>query len=123
MAKSKELIEKGQESAKKFLILRGYEILEEGYEFGDGDAIDIVCTDGDAIVFCDVRTRTGESKGFPTDVCSKKRRERFEQAFIRYAKEHEELENMAFRADVISLLVISPDKALIRHAINALSVN
>ena len=112
-----KLQEKAIEAAKRFLYHRGWEILETDYR-SDDEGIDIVGMDGDCLVFVDVQAVRG-SKDFPKEHYDKKTRERFEKLAIKFASTHD-IVDKAMRFDVVSLLVIANDRALIRHHVNAL---
>ena len=48
----------GEQAAAEMLTALGYEILERNFRTRYGE-LDIVATDGDALVFCEVRSRVG----------------------------------------------------------------
>jgi len=50
-----------EELACRFLSQRGYEILERNWRHQNGE-IDIICTDGKAIIFVEVKGRSGFGK-------------------------------------------------------------
>lgn len=55
----------GEELACKFLIKQGYKILERNYRIRGGE-IDIVCKDGEYLVFVEVKTRYSHEYGLPS---------------------------------------------------------
>jgi len=57
----------GEEIAQKFLFSKGYEILERNFHAGQLGEIDIVCRDGDEIVFVEVKMRSSDGFGDPED--------------------------------------------------------
>lgn len=114
---NKELGARGEEAAARFLVHRGYEILERNWTCTAGEA-DIVARDGDAIVFVEVKTRSDSSMGFPAEAVTAKKRQRYERIACLYLERHE-LTDVLVRFDVISLVAIATDRALIRHHINA----
>ena len=62
-----ELKEKAIKAAARFLIQRGYEVVETGWKSEGGNAIDVVAREDDAVVFVDVYARRGTDKGMPED--------------------------------------------------------
>lgn len=62
----KQLGKKGERSAQKFLVSRGYKILESNYSTPQFE-IDIIAKDKDTLCFIEVKTRTGIKKGLPRE--------------------------------------------------------
>ena len=115
------LKEKAIKAAARFLIQRGYEVLETGWESEGGSAIDVVAQEDDAIVFVDVYARRGSDKGMP-EGGGEASRERREVGAATWLAEHDDEErvNLPIRFDSISMMVISDSRALLRHHINCL---
>lgn len=118
--RNKELGRKGEEAAARFLYKRGYEILERNWTCFAGEA-DIIARDGECIVFVEVKTRRDCQKGFPSEAVDEAKRSRYEKIALTYLADCGEKE-APVRFDVVALVVIAPDKAVIRHHINAFSV-
>lgn len=116
---SKELGIRGEEAAARFLVRRGYEILERNWSCPAGEA-DIIAKDGDTLVFVEVKTRRNSSRGFPSEAITDAKRARYEKIAIAYL-DGTQLLDTPIRFDVVSLVVIGPDRAMIRHHINAFS--
>ena len=116
-SQSKSLATKGEEAAARFLEQRGYEILERNWTCSAGEA-DIIVRDGDWIVFVEVKTRRNADQGFPGEAVCKSKRERYEKIAISYFTEND-FKDLNVRFDVIAIVVMAPDRALIRHHINA----
>lgn len=115
-----ELKEKAIKAAARFLIQRGYEVVETSWESA-GSAIDVVAQEDDAIVFVDVYARRGSDKGMP-EGGGEASRERREIAAATWLSEHDDTDrvNLPIRFDSISMMVISDSRALLRHHINCL---
>lgn len=62
----KQLGKRGERSAQKFLVSRGYKILESNYSTPQFE-IDIIAKDNDTLCFIEVKTRTGVKKGLPRE--------------------------------------------------------
>ena len=116
---NKELGARGEEAAARFLANRGYERLDRNWTCAAGEA-DIVARDANVIVFVEVKTRSDASMGFPAEAVTAKKRQRYERIACLYLERHAFTE-MLVRFDVISLVAIAPDRALVRHHINAWS--
>ena len=67
MAVSKTRIgREGEELAARHLREMGYEILERNWRFGHKE-IDLICVDGDYIVFVEVKARSDTEHGLPAE--------------------------------------------------------
>lgn len=115
--KEREVNERAKKAAVNFLHRRGFEILERDWLCHNG-TMDIICRDEDALVFVDVKARADAAKGFPSDKVDQKKRERFEKIAMSYLQGHVE-DDMRVRFDVISIVVLSRDRAFLRHHVNA----
>lgn len=112
-----EVGRRGELAARNFLEHQGYEILECNWRCPAGEA-DIVALDGDALVFCEVKTRTSLEKGLPEEAVDGRKRSRYERIAGWYLREHD-YTDMPVRFDIIGLLVVSDKRALLRHFVNA----
>ena len=56
----------GEELAARHLLARGYEIVDRNWRCQAGE-LDLVATDGDCLVFVEVRARRGQALGTPED--------------------------------------------------------
>lgn len=108
------------QAAERFLCHRGYDIVDVGWKSPAG-GIDIVARDDDALVFVEVAARDGASTGFPPSRNEGELRARREGAAIAYLAENGADEGPV-RFDDVSLVIVAPDRALVRHHINSLSV-
>lgn len=113
------LNEKATRAASRYLEHRGYDILEEGWASPAGTS-DIIATEGDTLVFVDVRARRDTDAGFPSEPPTAAERTRREMIALAYLSEHDMAE-MAVRFDNIALMVVGDDRALLRHHIGCLS--
>lgn len=117
--RNKALGSRGEEAAARFLYRRGYEILERNWKCFAGEA-DIIARDDDTLVFVEVKTRKDCSHGFPSEAVTPEKRSKYEKIALAYLAENASSE-YPVRFDVVSIVVIGPDKAMIRHQINAFS--
>lgn len=115
--KNKELGRRGEAAAARYLEFVGYEILERNWVCPAGEA-DIVARQGDTLVFVEVKTRTGIQKGFPAEAVTPRKRARYEKIAAWYLCDYGEV-NIPIRFDVIALLVLKDDRAMVKHYVNA----
>lgn len=103
----------GEQLAAQFLRKKGYRVLKMNYRVHGGE-IDIICRDGKAVVFVEVKTRIGEDKGKPYEAVTYRKFQHIKhaaQTFIR-----QKGMNGLYRIDVVSIL-LNPDRSVsdIRH--------
>ncbi|MDD7204199.1 MAG: YraN family protein [Coriobacteriaceae bacterium] len=108
--------DKANKAATTFLERKGYDILEEGWAHGT-DAVDVIARDDEDMVFVDVLVKSA-GLDMPEE---KPDRGKFERIAAAYLAELGDEENFSVRYDMVSILVLSDSRALLRHHINALS--
>lgn len=111
--KSKRLGERGEDAAVAYLQRCGLTIVDRNWRCPTGE-VDIVALDGDVLVFCEVKTRKGVGKGTPEESVTpakQKRYKRLASAYVQYAG----VDPIEIRFDVVTLLVLAEDRALLRH--------
>lgn len=113
----KEFIEKSNQAAAAYLKRRGYEIVEQSWEDDIDSPVSIVAQEDDALVFVSVAARR-HSDSFPPEHVSQEELEEFAISWLKNNCDHADC---AVRFDHIGLLLIGPDKALIKHHINVMS--
>jgi putative endonuclease len=64
---------RGEKLASKFLRVHGYKVLHRNFKDRRGGEIDIVCRDGDTLVFVEVKTRGGEEFGRPLEAVGRQK--------------------------------------------------
>lgn len=113
---------KVNEASSKYLSRRGYEIIEEPWKDNDGLLpVDLVVRDDDTVVFVRTKGRKAEEgRFFDDDGLDRSKLEAF--AIDWFEKNQDDYADCPFRFDVVSMVVIGADKALLRHHVNALSV-
>lgn len=107
-----ELQEKAVKAAARFIERKGYELLETGWTSPEGTRIDLIASDEDTLVFIDV-TATEYGEG------GKVKRGDLEIAAASWLAGNTPDGEMQVRFDIIDMLVVSADRALLRHHINA----
>ena len=118
-----ELGRRGEDAAAKFLERHGYEIICRNWTCQAGEA-DIIARDGDALVFVEVKTRSNTDRGLPAEAVNAAKRRKYEKIAVSFLKgfELDDAEDVQVRFDVISIVVVSADRAFIRHHINAFGI-
>ncbi|HEY5540156.1 MAG TPA: YraN family protein [Coriobacteriia bacterium] len=109
----KRLGERGEDAAAAFLERAGMTVVERNWRCQAGE-IDIVGLDDDAIVFVEVKTRRTVNKGTPEEAVTPAKRRRYAKLAAAYLQTAG-LSDVPVRFDVITLLVIAEDRALLRH--------
>jgi putative endonuclease len=111
--RSKRLGERGEDAAAAYLERIGITVAERNWRCQHGE-IDIVGLDGETVVLCEVKTRRTRAKGDPEESITAAKRRRYARLAEAYLQESGLIE-VAVRFDVIALLVIAEDRALLRH--------
>lgn len=101
MAAHNELGKWGEELAAELLRRKGYLILERDWRSGHRD-IDIIATDGDIIVFVEVKTRRNNVFGEPEDAVDYMKLRNLRAAVNHYVK-YKHI-NHEIRFDIISII-------------------
>ena len=114
---NKKLGRRGENAAARYLEHIGYEIIDRNWTCPAGE-VDIVARDMDYLVFCEVKTRTSLRRGFPSEAVDAEKRSRYEKIAGWYLRESEYV-NVPVRFDIIALMVVAEDRALIKHYVNA----
>lgn len=107
----------GEEAAAAFLRAHGYAILYARYRCPAGEA-DLVCRDGQTLVFVEVKTRASAAAGEPEEAVTPGKLHRLRQVARHFLAEHR-LGGVPCRFDVISvrLGLLRGDGPAIRHLV------
>lgn len=106
----KRLGDKGERLAVKHLKKQGYKILEKNYRTPFCE-VDIIAKCGDVLCFCEVKTRTGDLFGAPSEAVNKAKQRLYIQAAYHYLKGKNEC---TVRFDIIEVF-----RGQINHLENA----
>ena len=79
----RKLGDAGEEAAARFLVARGYVVLARNYRCSAGE-IDLVCRDGETLVFVEVKTRRGVAFGIPEEAVTARKLARLAAAGQHY---------------------------------------
>ena len=108
-----ELGKRGEDAAAAYLERTGMTVIDRNWRCKSGE-IDLVALDATEIVFIEVKTRKTTATGQPEEAVTpakQRRYKRLAQAYLQQAG----LTDVAVRFDVVSLLVVADDRALLRH--------
>lgn len=114
---NKELGRRGEDAAARFLERRGYDILARNWTCVAGEA-DIIARDDTMVVFVEVKTRSSCEKGLPSQAVDAEKCMRYEHIAELFLQSYDVAE-VSVRFDVVAIVVVPPDRAIIRHYINA----
>lgn len=97
----------GEDLAARHLKRRGWKILRRNFRAPGGGEVDLVCRDGDTLVFAEVKTRRSEEMGRPLDAVDRKKQRLIRQGAL-YWLRLLEMPDITFRFDVIEVLATDP---------------
>ena len=112
---------RGEKLACQFLKRNGYKILYRNFRGRTGGEIDIVCRDGDTLVFIEVKTRTSEDFGRPFDAVDRNKQKRIARgglAWLRLLNDPDIL----FRFDVVEVIIAEGAEPRLEVLRNAFSL-
>lgn len=112
-AEKKRLGERGEDAAAAYLERVGMTVVERNWRCPAGE-VDIVALDGETLVLCEVKTRRTAAKGTPEDAVTPAKQRKYGTLAATYLQRNG-IEPAEVRFDVISILVIAEDRALLRH--------
>ena len=104
---------RGEDAAAAYLERVGMTVVERNWTSSAGE-VDIVALDDREIVLCEVKTRRSTSKGTPEESVTPAKQRRYRKLAAAYLQ-HAGTTESRIRFDVISILVITEDRALLRH--------
>jgi putative endonuclease len=91
----------GEKIAQRFLIERGYQIIETNYRCREGE-IDIVTHKDDYLVFVEVRTKRSSAFGMPEESVTAAKKEHLRTVANRYYETHTGLPEL-WRIDFVAV--------------------
>lgn len=109
----------GEDTAEKYLLKNGYEILERNFNCRQGE-IDIIAKENDEIVFIEVKTRRNKKYGEPIEAVTHIKIKHLIRS-IEYYLYIKDLEDSFIRIDVIEIYQ-SKYKTLLHHIKNAITM-
>jgi putative endonuclease len=103
MSSTSDLGRHGERVAVAFLTDAGFRVLDRNWRCRDGE-LDVVARDGDALVFCEVKTRRGTGFGHPVESVTPQKQRRLRTLAQRWLAAHDE-HAPELRFDVVGVLV------------------
>lgn len=78
----------GESAAARYLEAQGFRVLERNWRYRQWE-LDLVCRDGDTIVFVEVKTRAATTMGSPSDGLHRNKQARLVKAASQYLSRHD----------------------------------
>jgi putative endonuclease len=99
----------GEKLACRYLRRNGFKILYRNFRGRGGGEIDIVCRDGDTLVFVEVKTRSREDFGRPVEAVRAEQQKRISRGALAWLRM---LDNpdILFRFDVVEVIMREGEK-------------
>ena len=119
MSTTSDLGGHGERIAAAYLTDAGLRVLDRNWRCRDGE-LDIVAREGDALVFCEVKTRRATGFGHPAEAVTPEKQRRLRVLAQRWLAAHDE-HTPDLRFDVVGVLVRPSRPALLTHLRGAFS--
>ena len=105
----------GEEKAGEYLKNKGYKILKTNYKTHVGE-IDLIVKDGEVIVFVEVKTRSGQEFGSPSEAVTLKKQQKYYKVAEEYLIKEKKTDSVC-RFDVVEI-----ENGQINHILDAFSM-
>jgi putative endonuclease len=117
--KDNNLIDRAVSASARYLELKGYEVVEQNWSpDGSDESVPLIAYEDDVLVFIDATVRSG-FEGFVPE--SETDRGAMEILAARYLAQTDDEPDFEVRFDIISMMVVGENRAMIKHRINAFS--
>jgi putative endonuclease len=103
----------GEELAADFLVKAGMSILARNWRCAQGE-IDIVAVDGQELVICEVKTRSGVTFGTPLEAVTRQKAYRLRRLAALWLNNHDALYDQ-IRIDVVGVLRAANGEFSLEH--------
>jgi putative endonuclease len=103
----------GERIAAAYLTGSGLRVLDRNWRCREGE-LDIVAREGDALVFCEVKTRRGVGYGLPVEAVTFAKQRKLRVLAQRWLAAHDE-HAPDLRFDVVGVLVRTSGPAVVTH--------
>ena len=113
MSRTADLGRHGEGIAAAYLTATGLQVLDRNWRCREGE-LDLVARDGDALVFCEVKTRRGTGFGHPVEAVTPAKQRRLRTLAHRWLAAHDH-HAPDLRFDVVGVLVRPSGPALVTH--------
>ena len=108
----------GEKLACRYLRRNGFKVLYRNFRGRSGGEIDIVCREGDTLVFVEVKTRTREDFGRPLEAVGTQKQKRISRGALAWLRMLDD-PDILFRFDVVEVILAEgapPRIELLRNA-------
>lgn len=92
----------GEDRAAAWYVEHGYEIVVRNWRCRDGE-LDLIARHGRALVFCEVKARTGDAFGTPAEAVTPAKRARIRRLAARWLSEWDGPRAREIRFDVVAV--------------------
>src|SRR5215212_11642713 len=99
----------GEDAACRFLRKRGYKVLYRNFKHRGGGEIDVVCRDGETLVFVEVKTRANEDARRPLEDIKSFQKRQISKGALTWLRMLDNPE-IVFRFDVVEVTTGSETK-------------
>jgi putative endonuclease len=113
MAAKDELGRRGEDEAVRYLEQRGLVVLSRNWRCRDGE-LDVVATDADRLVVCEVKTRSSTRFGLPAEAVDARKAHRIRQLTGAWLAAHH-VPWVEVRYDVVAVLVEPGAQVRVHH--------
>ena len=94
---------KGEEIACKYLVNKGFKILETNKRFSKFCEIDIIALDKNTLVFVEVKTRKSDICGSPAEAITKTKLRHIQTGLLTFIQEHPGYKK--YRIDAVAIIL------------------
>jgi putative endonuclease len=109
-----ELGRRGEDLAAGHLVARGLTVLARNWRCRGGE-LDLVLTDGDRLIVCEVKTRSGTGYGLPAEAVTAAKAARIRRLAQTWLAEHRVRRWLEVRFDVVAVLVPPQGPVVLEH--------
>ena len=93
---------RGEEAVARWYAAAGYQVLERNWRCREGE-LDLVVARGSTVVFCEVKTRSGDAFGTPVEAVTVSKQRRLRQLAVRWLAGRPGTGQRELRFDVASV--------------------
>ena len=110
----------GEAHARRYLEARGYVFIAQNWHCPIGE-LDIVMSDGNELVFVEVKTRRGEYFGRAAESVSRDKATKLLKSGEWFISIHQQYEDLIWRCDLLAITIHpKTGEATVQHEINAI---
>jgi len=115
--KRRQLGKTGEQIAADYLSQNGYTILEKNFRSGRFGEIDIIAEEGSCICFIEVKTRTSDLFGAPSEAVDRNKRQKIRSLALIYLKQ-KRMGEREIRFDVVEIIARNIKGEIVPEKIN-----